>query len=103
MAGLVAYGAMNLLIDEPAAQRRAQVEQLQGEVGACPSAGPVQAENWLRGQFNLSCEHGTVGVFYTLSPTRPPAVHHLKFQRLASDAVRMAAPTGAPAGVSCAE
>jgi len=41
------------------------------------------------------------GVFFTLAPTQPPAVQHLSFQKLASPAVRMGAPTGAPAGVSC--
>jgi hypothetical protein len=59
------------------------------------------AENWLRGQFNLACAHGTVGVFFTLAPTQPPAVQHLSFHKLASAAERLGAPTGAPAGVSC--
>lgn len=93
--------AMNLLIDFPASERRAEIEQLQQRVGACPSAGPMMAENWLRGQFNLRCEHGTVGVFFTLSPTRPPAIQHLSFRVLDSPSMRLEAPTGARAGVSC--
>lgn len=95
--------AMNLFIDAPIAQRRAEIEQLKSEIGACPNAGPVIAENWLRGQFNLSCANGTVGVFFTLSPTQPPAVQHLSFQKIESDSVRLGAPTGAPAGVKCSE
>jgi hypothetical protein len=58
-------------------------------------------ENWLRGQFDMKCEGGTVGVFFTMSPTEPPAVQHLAFQKLASEGERMGAPTGAPAGVNC--
>jgi hypothetical protein len=58
-------------------------------------------ENWMRGQFNMTCAAGTVGVFFTLAPTQPPAVQHLAFQKLASPTGRMGAPTGAPAGVSC--
>lgn len=50
---------------------------------------------------NLTCERGTVGVFFTLSPTQPPAVQHLEFRKLDSGRLRMGAPTGAPAGVSC--
>ena len=60
-------------------------------------------ENWMRGQFNLTSAKGTVGVFFTLAPTQPPGVQHLSFQKLASPAVRMGAPTGAPAGVSCTQ
>ena len=60
-------------------------------------------ENWLRGQFNLKCVGGTVGVFFTLSPTQPPLVQHLAFQKLASEDVRLGAPTGPPAGVACAQ
>jgi len=63
----------------------------------------VMPENWMRGQFNMTCANGTVGVFFTLAPTQPPAVQHLSFQKLASPAVRMGAPTGAPAGVSCTQ
>jgi hypothetical protein len=59
-------------------------------------------ENWMRGQFNVSCAKGTVGVFFTLAPTQPPALQHLSLQKLSSPALRMGAPTGAPAGVSCA-
>jgi CubicO group peptidase (beta-lactamase class C family) len=95
--------AVNLFIDAPIAQRRLQIEQLKAEMGACPSAGAVMAENWLRGQFNMACTNGTVAVFFTLSPTRPPALQYLNFQKIASTAVRLVAPTGAPAGVACSE
>jgi hypothetical protein len=98
-----AIGAMNLLIDEPGAERRAKIERLKAEVGECGAAGPVIAENWLRGQFNMTCANGVVGAFFTLSPTRPPAIQHLSFQKLASPAERLGAPTGAPAGVSCTQ
>jgi CubicO group peptidase (beta-lactamase class C family) len=96
-----AIAAMNLFIDIPIEQRRDEIRRLQDDVGRCAAAGPVVPENWLRGQFNLSCTQGTVGVFFTMSPTEPPAVQHLAFRRLASEGERMGAPTGAPAGVLC--
>jgi CubicO group peptidase (beta-lactamase class C family) len=96
-------GAMNLLLDAPSAQRADEIQALKKEVGECTSAGPVIAENWLRGQFNLTCANGTVGAFFTLAPTAPPAIQHLSYRKIASDTVRLGAPTGQPAGVSCAE
>jgi CubicO group peptidase (beta-lactamase class C family) len=93
--------AMNLFLDIPEGQRRDEMEKLKDDVGACGSAGPVIPENWLRGQFNLKCDKGIVGVFFTMSPTEPPAVQHLAFRKLASEDERMGAPTGAPAGVAC--
>ena len=94
---------MNLLLDVPPAQRRAEIEKLKQDVGQCTGPGPVMPENWLRGQFNLSCERGTVGVFFTLSPTEPPAIQYLAFHKLDTSSNRMVAPTGPPAGVSCSE
>jgi CubicO group peptidase (beta-lactamase class C family) len=96
-------GAMNLLIDAPSAQRSEEIQSLQKQVGECTNAGPVIAENWLRGQVNLTCAHGNVGAFFTLSPTAPPKIQHLSYRKIESDTVRLGAPTGAPAGVSCAE
>jgi CubicO group peptidase (beta-lactamase class C family) len=93
--------AMNLFLDVPEEQRQAEIEKLKDEVGECGSAGPVMPENWLRGQFNMKCDRGSVGVFFTMSPTEPPAVQHLAFRKLASEGERMGAPTGAPAGVAC--
>ncbi len=95
--------SMNLFLDAPVAQRRAEIEKLKSEVGECTVAGPMRAENWLRGQFNLTCAKGTVGVFFSMSPTQPPAVQHLAFQKIASNAVLLGAPTGPPAGVACSE
>lgn len=95
--------AMNLFLDIPEQQRRDDIRKLQGEVGACSAPGPVIPENWLRGQFNLPCQKGTVGVFFTMAPTQPPGVQALSFQRLPDAASRLSAPTGAPTGVSCAE
>jgi CubicO group peptidase (beta-lactamase class C family) len=95
--------AMNLFLDAPMEQRQAEILELKEEVGECAEAGPVMPENWLRGQFNMKCAKGAVGVFFTLSPTEPPAVQHLAFQKLASENERMGAPTGAPAGVACTQ
>jgi CubicO group peptidase (beta-lactamase class C family) len=93
--------AVNFFLDAPSTDRQAEIRALKSEVGECTDAGPVIPENWLRGQFNMTCARGTVAAFFTLAPTQPPAVQHLSFQKLASPAERMKAPTGAPAGVSC--
>ena len=93
--------AVNFFRDASSAERQAEISAIKSEVGECTAAGPVMPENWMRGQFNMTCARGTVGVFFTLAPTQPPAVQHLAFQQLASPGVRMGAPTGPPAGVSC--
>ena len=96
-------GSMNLLLDAPGEQRKTEIQKLKNEMGECRVAGPVIPENWLRGQFNMTCAKGTVGVFFTMSPTQPPRVQHLAFQKLATETVRLGAPTGAPAGVACSQ
>jgi CubicO group peptidase (beta-lactamase class C family) len=93
--------SVNFALDKPPAQRQAEIRALTDQVGECASAGPVRPENWLRGQFNLQCEKGIVGAFFTMAPTQPPAMQHLEFRKLASPGEIMGAPTGAPAGVSC--
>ncbi len=95
--------AMNLFLDAPIAQRRAEIQKLKDEVGECDAASPVIPENWLRGQFNLTCRKGAVGVFFTLAPTQPPGVQHLAFRKIDAGSVRLGAPTGPPAGVACSE
>jgi hypothetical protein len=94
---------MNLLIDVPSAQRAAEILTLKQQVGDCADAGPVIPENWLRGQVNFTCAHGIVGAFFTMAPTTPPAIQYLSYRKIESDKVRLGAPTGPPAGVSCAE
>jgi hypothetical protein len=102
-AEVKSIGSMNLLLDAPGEQRKTEIQKLKNEVGRCGVAGPVMPENWLRGQFNMHCEKGTVGVSFTMSPTQPPRVQHLMFQRLATETMRLGAPTGAPAGVKCSQ
>ena len=95
--------AMNLFLDAPLAQRRAEIQKLKDEVGDCTAAGPLIPENWLRGQFNMNCGKGIVSVFFTLAPTQPPALQYLAFRKIDSDSVRLSAPTGPPAGVACSQ
>jgi CubicO group peptidase (beta-lactamase class C family) len=72
--------AMNLFLDQPAKERRAEIERLVAQTGVqCRPEGPLQAENWLRGRFRLQCEKGGVEVDFTLAPTNPPAVQQLGF------------------------
>ena len=98
---LRAIAADNLLRDLPAREREWAVRSLRDEVGACVSVGPVRPENWLRGQINLTCERGVVGVFVTLAPSMPPRAQHVAFRKLTTPDERMSAPTGPPAGVTC--
>ena len=93
--------AMNLFLDQPVGQRREQIDKLKAEVGTCSSVGPVVPENWLRGQFDMTCANGTVGVFFTLAPTQPPRLQHLAFQKIAGS--RLTAPTSSVPGVTCSE
>lgn len=95
--------AMNLFLDVSDPQRQEQIQRLKAEVGECKAASAVIPENWMRGQFNLTCEKGNVGVFFTLAPTKPPGVQFLSFQKLAPSSGRLSAPTGPPAGNSCPE
>ena len=71
--------ADSLFQDQPAEDRRAEIERIKGQVGACSQSGEVRPENWLRGAFRLSCEQGFVDVTFTLAPTVPPKVQHLSF------------------------
>ena len=72
--------AMNLFLDQSAVARQGEIERLKREMGACRPAGPVQAENWLRGTFRLACDQGHVEVEFTLAPANPPTIQHLSFE-----------------------
>ena len=82
--------AVNLFLDESKDRRRRQITALRESVGMC-TAGTFDVENALRGQWNMTCEKGTLRVAITLAPTMPPKVQYLSVQ---------AAPA-APAGRVC--
>ena len=64
--------ASNLFLDKSAAAREAEIAELKKTAGRCEPGGPVRAQNWLRGEFDLSCERGTiVRMSFTLAPTAP--------------------------------
>jgi len=66
--------AMNLFLDQPMAERKAEIERMRAQVGGNCRAGALRAENWLRGSFGLNCAKGKVEIYFTLAPTNPPAV-----------------------------
>jgi hypothetical protein len=70
--------AMNLFLDRSKDRRRKEIEDLRAKVGPCTA--PVAfdtVENWLRGQWTLTCERGNLRVSITLGPTIPPRVQYL--------------------------
>lgn len=48
-------------------------------LGAC-KAGPLKAENALRGKLRITCEQGWIDATLTLAPTEPPLIQHLEMQ-----------------------
>lgn len=71
--------ADNLFLDRPAEWRRKEIDRLKGELGRCSGATDVRPENWLRGQFRMTCENGSLQVYFTLAPTAPPTIQALSF------------------------
>jgi CubicO group peptidase (beta-lactamase class C family) len=73
--------ADNLFLDRTKDRRRAEIDALRAEVGACtPGSGFDSVENALRGRWTLNCERGKLQVAITLAPTMPPKVQYLNVQ-----------------------
>ncbi len=77
LAGSIA--ADNLFLDESRDRRRAQLDALHAQVGACaPDTDHFDyVENARRGQWLVSCERGKLLASITLAPTMPPTVQFL--------------------------
>jgi hypothetical protein len=72
--------AVNLFLDESKDRRHRQITALRESVGLCRADSAFDVENALRGQWNMSCEKGTLRVSITLAPTMPPKVQYLSVQ-----------------------
>ena len=77
-AGLEKIAAMNLLLDRSLDRRRKEFSALREKHGACRAEADIEAENALRGRWNLTCERGEVRLAVTLAPTLPPTVQYLE-------------------------
>jgi len=76
LADRIAAG--NLYLDESKARRRAAIEALRANAGACAAPnGFDRVENALRGVWTLSCERAKLQIAITLAPTMPPTVQYL--------------------------
>jgi CubicO group peptidase (beta-lactamase class C family) len=85
--------AGNLYLDRSKARRKAEIDRLRSQVGACTAPGGFDAvENALRGQWTMPCERGKLEVAITLAPTMPPTVQYLEVRP---------APAAAARGESC--
>jgi CubicO group peptidase (beta-lactamase class C family) len=70
--------AVNLFLDQSKDRRRAAIEALRAQVGACPAgSGFDHVENALRGDWTMTCERGRVRASITLAPTMPPRVQFM--------------------------
>jgi hypothetical protein len=69
--------ADNLLLDRPADRWRASLAALAQRHGRCGPPSAIDAENALRGHWQLPCERGALRVSITLAPTMPPRVQYL--------------------------
>ncbi|HEY7057971.1 MAG TPA: serine hydrolase domain-containing protein [Vicinamibacterales bacterium] len=83
--------AENLFLDQSKERRRARIDELHARVGRCESgSGFDTVENALRGDWTMTCEHGTLEVAITLAPTTPPKVQFLDVRPVADEPPRPA-------------
>jgi CubicO group peptidase (beta-lactamase class C family) len=86
--------AVNLFLDQSKDRRRAAIDNLRAQVGACAAgSGFDRVENALRGDWTMACERGRLKVAVTLAPTMPPKVQFLS--------VTAAPAAEAPRGGTC--
>jgi hypothetical protein len=70
--------SQNLFLDQSKDRRRAAIDALRAQVGACAAgSGFDRVENPLRGEWTMDCERGRLHVAITLAPTSPPTVQFL--------------------------
>jgi CubicO group peptidase (beta-lactamase class C family) len=89
--------ADTFFLDTPRPKLVAQLETLRRERGRCAPAGPVEAENALRGARRLSCERGWIDVRLTLTPPSPTRIQALTIEGHAPPSPQLA---DAAAGVA---
>jgi len=86
--------AVNLFLDHDKAHRKADLEALRAQVGACqPGSGFDRVENALRGDWTMACERGRVRIAVTLAPTMPPKVQALTVATVSPGADLIPQPT----------
>src|SRR5215510_6956204 len=65
--------AVNLFLDQSKDRRKAAIDALHAQVGACTlGVGFDRVENALRGDWTMPCERGKLKLAITLAPTAPP-------------------------------
>lgn len=81
--------AENLFLDQTKDRRRAEIERLHVDVGACTAgSGFDTVENALRGSWTMTCGKGKLEVAITLAPTTPPKVQFLSVRQAPATPLR---------------
>jgi len=66
--------ADNVFLDTPMETRKTRWQSLAQDHGTCRPASAIEAENALRGSWQMMCDRGWLDVGITLAPTMPPKV-----------------------------
>jgi D-alanyl-D-alanine-carboxypeptidase/D-alanyl-D-alanine-endopeptidase len=74
--------AMNFLLDRSADSWAREFAKLRQQVGKCMGGAPVQPTGMLSGDFQWTCERGTIDGELLLSPTHPPRIQSLTLKAM---------------------
>jgi CubicO group peptidase (beta-lactamase class C family) len=72
----------NLFLDQSETARKEDLLRFAEAHGACRAATTIDAENALRGTWQMPCERGALQVRITLAPTTPPKVQSLDLRSI---------------------
>lgn len=73
----------NFFLDRSPEDWRKDMETLLAKTGPIQSTSMVVPENQLRGKFNLVGTKGSIEVFFTMNPEKPPRIQEVKVKELA--------------------
>ena len=71
--------AVNVLLDQDAEHRNAQIAELKSRLGSCGAADPIRTGYPAGATLIYPCEHGTLRVRILLAPTRPTSLQTVDF------------------------
>jgi CubicO group peptidase (beta-lactamase class C family) len=79
--------AENFFLDYFPDMLRMEAEPLFKEIGAIKKVHEIVPENNLRGTFEVEGEHGSLEIYFTLSPENPPLIqeYHIQKKKMAQD------------------